>query len=108
MYIFFPDVDVEKPDEKSIMTYVAKFLEKYPDQDYEDDAAKVRYLFPAYLSSLISISSLSLISFSSLSLISLSSDRMIVLVLDHTQFYDAAVVMNFCMIMASQNFTVMI
>jgi nesprin-1 len=27
------DVDVDKPDEKSIMTYVAKFLEKYPDPD---------------------------------------------------------------------------
>ena len=30
----FPlDVDVDKPDEKSIMTYVAKFLEKYPAGD---------------------------------------------------------------------------
>ena len=26
-------MDVDKPDEKSIMTYVAKFLEKYPDPD---------------------------------------------------------------------------
>lgn len=25
------DVDVEKPDEKSIMTYVAQFLHKYPE-----------------------------------------------------------------------------
>lgn len=25
------DVDVEKPDEKSIMTYVAQFLQKYPE-----------------------------------------------------------------------------
>jgi nesprin-1 len=25
------DVDVAKPDEKSIMTYVAQFLHKYPD-----------------------------------------------------------------------------
>ena len=30
---FPPDVDVDKPDEKSIMTYVAKFLEKYPAGD---------------------------------------------------------------------------
>lgn len=27
----FPDVDVDKPDEKSIMTYVAQFLKQYPD-----------------------------------------------------------------------------
>lgn len=26
-----PDVDVDKPDEKSIMTYVAQFLKQYPD-----------------------------------------------------------------------------
>jgi len=30
MAMFSLDVDVDKPDEKSIMTYVAKFLEKYP------------------------------------------------------------------------------
>ena len=30
VYIF-TDVDVEKPDEKSIMTYVAQFLKAYPE-----------------------------------------------------------------------------
>ena len=33
-------MDVEKPDEKSIMTYVAQFLEKYPDPDLDDDSPK--------------------------------------------------------------------
>lgn len=32
------DVDVDKPDEKSIMTYVAQFLQKYPEP-------KVIYIF---------------------------------------------------------------
>lgn len=27
----FPDVDVAKPDEKSVMTYVAQFLKAYPE-----------------------------------------------------------------------------
>lgn len=31
MVLVFPDVDVDKPDEKSIMTYVAQFLKQYPD-----------------------------------------------------------------------------
>lgn len=31
MGLVFPDVDVDKPDEKSIMTYVAQFLKQYPD-----------------------------------------------------------------------------
>lgn len=31
-YVFIClDVDVEKPDEKSVMTYVAQFLKYYPD-----------------------------------------------------------------------------
>lgn len=30
------DVDVEKPDEKSIMTYVAQFLQKYPEPKVRD------------------------------------------------------------------------
>lgn len=29
--IRFTDVDVEKPDEKSVMTYVAQFLKAYPE-----------------------------------------------------------------------------
>ena len=33
--MFCTDVDVNKPDEKSIMTYVAQFLEKYPDPDQD-------------------------------------------------------------------------
>lgn len=28
---FFSDVDVDKPDEKSVMTYVAQFLKHLPD-----------------------------------------------------------------------------
>ena len=30
-YLLLIDVDVEKPDEKSIMTYVAQFLKAYPE-----------------------------------------------------------------------------
>lgn len=29
--MYLSDVDVEKPDEKSIMTYVALFLKAYPE-----------------------------------------------------------------------------
>ena len=45
MFVLFElllDVDMEKPDERSIMTYVAKFLEKYPDPDMDfPDSTKV-------------------------------------------------------------------
>jgi len=40
--LLFIDVDMDKPDERSIMTYVAKFLEKYPDPDSDfPDVTKV-------------------------------------------------------------------
>ena len=42
--MFSVDVDVDKPDEKSIMTYVAKFLEKYPAGDAR---GKVRPKYPS-------------------------------------------------------------
>lgn len=31
MFYICLDVDVDKPDEKSVMTYVAQFLKYYPD-----------------------------------------------------------------------------
>lgn len=41
---FSADVDVEKPDEKSIMTYVAQFLKAYPEAG-EDPAVSRLYVF---------------------------------------------------------------
>lgn len=38
--ITFPDVDVDKPDEKSIMTYVAQFLKRHPDRKQSDSDAR--------------------------------------------------------------------
>ena len=35
------DVDVDKPDEKSIMTYVAQFLKSYPDPSAKGDKVKI-------------------------------------------------------------------
>lgn len=32
LFVNFSDVDVDKPDEKSIMTYVAQFLKHHPDR----------------------------------------------------------------------------
>ena len=50
IYIYdVSDVDVAKPDEKSIMTYVAQFVKAYPDPgstvpvQVESGANKVRY-----------------------------------------------------------------
>ena len=46
----FTDVDVDKPDEKSIMTYVAQFLTQYPDIhgagcDGQEDDVGIRRLW---------------------------------------------------------------
>lgn len=31
IYIYLQDVDVDRPDERSVMTYVAQFVHKYPE-----------------------------------------------------------------------------
>lgn len=40
----FSDIDVDHPDEKSIMTYVAQFLQYSNDVPSADDDLEVRYL----------------------------------------------------------------
>lgn len=35
---FSPDVDVDKPDEKSIMTYVAQFLKHHPNPCHQQNS----------------------------------------------------------------------
>lgn len=36
------DVDVDKPDERSIMTYVAQFLHKYPEPKVRRERRQLR------------------------------------------------------------------
>lgn len=43
----FLDVDVEKPDEKSIMTYVAQFLKAYPAGDSKV-GAKISFVLTCF------------------------------------------------------------
>uniref|UniRef100_A0A672Z6W5 Calponin-homology (CH) domain-containing protein n=1 Tax=Sphaeramia orbicularis TaxID=375764 RepID=A0A672Z6W5_9TELE len=69
------DVDVDKPDEKSIMTYVAQFLKHHPDQKQsdsegqpEDEVTAVRFI--SFLTRL----SLSSLSFCIPHVLSFSSD----------------------------------
>lgn len=37
----FVDVDVEKPDEKSVMTYVAQFLKAYPEAGEDPSVSNI-------------------------------------------------------------------
>lgn len=41
---FYLDVDVEKPDEKSIMTYIAQFLKAYPEMGSDKPVVSSSYV----------------------------------------------------------------
>lgn len=48
LYICISDVDVRDPDEKSIMTYVAQFLQYSKDASVSDEEMQVRYTHMLY------------------------------------------------------------
>ena len=44
----FSDVDVQKPDEKSIMTYIAQFLKAYPEMGSDKPMVSESVLKPTH------------------------------------------------------------